>query len=156
MIEVGPTLGGRIAQVGVVVPDLDRAVAGAEALGILGTFRTYAMESESFDEIVHRGRPAELSMRVALNKAEPQLEFIQPLGGASVYREFLDAVPTGGLHHFGFVVPDIEQTVRAFAAEGIEPVFHGRGYGRADDGAFAYFDTTERIGYWVEAIEPPS
>jgi catechol 2,3-dioxygenase-like lactoylglutathione lyase family enzyme len=155
MIEVGPTLGGRIAQVGIVVPDLDRAVAGAEALGLMGTFRDYTMESSAFDQLIHRGSPGEMRFRVALNRSTPQVEFLQPLKGDSVYREFLDLNPAGGLHHFGFVVPDIGATIAAFAAAGIEPVFHGGGYGRAEDGAFAYFDTTEQLGYWVEAIEPP-
>lgn len=156
MTDVGPTLGGRIAQVGIIVPDLDRAVAGAEALGLMGTFRTVTMESRSFDELIHRGRPGEMSFRVALNRSTPQIEFIEPLEGESVYREFLELNPGGAMHHFGFVVPDIEATTVAFADEEIEPVFHGRGYGLADDGAFAYFDTVERLGYWVEAIETPS
>jgi methylmalonyl-CoA/ethylmalonyl-CoA epimerase len=154
VIDVGTTLGGRIAQIGIVVADLDRAVEGAEALGVMGSFRTHTMESTSFTELVHRGEPAELVIRVALNRSTPQIEFIEPVEGDSVYREFLDR-GSSGLHHFGFVVPDIEATTAALAGEGIEPVFHGRGYGRADDGAFAYFDTSERLGYWIEAIEQP-
>lgn len=154
MIDVGDTLGGRIAQIGIVVDDLDRAVEGATALGVMGSFRSHTMESSSFTELVHRGEPAQLVIRVALNQSMPQVEFIQPVEGESVYREFLDA-GSPGLHHFGFIVPDIEATIAALAAEGIEPVFHGRGYGRSEDGAFAYFDTSERLGYWIEAIEAP-
>lgn len=154
MLDVGATLGGRIAQIGIVVADLDLAVRGAEALGVMGSFRTHTMESASFTELVHRGERADMVIRVALNRSAPQIEFIEPVEGESVYREFLDA-GSPGLHHFGFVVADIEATTAALAAEGIEPVFHGRGYGDADGGAFAYFDTSDRLGYWIEAIEPP-
>lgn len=155
MREIGETLGGPFVQIGVIVDDLEAAVAGAEALGALGTFKTYPMESASFGELTHRGRPAEVSMMVALNRSTPQVEYIQPLAGESVYAEFL-AVHGPGLHHLGFHVPDIEATRARMAAAGYEPAFHGQGFGRAGDGAFAYFDTSAELGFWVEAIAPPA
>lgn len=155
MREIGATLGGSFAQIGVVIDDLEAAVAGAEALGALGTFKTYPMESASFGELTHRDRPADLSMMVALNRSTPQVEYIQPLSGESVYAEFL-AEHGPGLHHLGFHVADMEATRARMTAAGFEPVFHGSGFGRGGDGAFAYFDTAAALGFWVEAIVPPA
>jgi methylmalonyl-CoA/ethylmalonyl-CoA epimerase len=155
MREVGAALGGSFVQIGVIVEDLERAVAGAEALGALGTFRSYPMESASFGELTHRGRPAEVSMMVALNRSTPQVEYIQPTSGESVYSEFL-AAHGPGIHHLGFQVEDIDAATARMAEAGFDPVFHGRGYGRGGDGAFAYFDTSAALGFWVEAILPPA
>jgi hypothetical protein len=35
-------------------------------------------------------------------------------------------------------------------------VFHGRGFGKSRDGAFAYYDMSSETGYWIEAIQWPS
>jgi methylmalonyl-CoA/ethylmalonyl-CoA epimerase len=155
LAEVGLTPAAWPPQLGLVVADLDREVANAEGLGNFGEFRRFTIESSSWSEIVHRGAPAELSFAVALNDLTPQTEYIQPLTGESVYREFLDAGGSG-LHHFGFQVDDIAAASAALARAGFEPVFHGRGLGRYEEGGFAYFDTSKALGFWLELLQDPS
>jgi hypothetical protein len=153
--EVGLSPSAWPPQLGLVVTDLDREVTAAEALGALGSFRRFTIESSSWSEITYRGRPAELSFAVALNELTPQTEYIQPLAGESVYREFLDAGGSG-LHHLGFGVDDIAAATEKLDRAGFEPVFHGRGLGRYEDGGFAYFDTSKLLGFWLELLQDPS
>lgn len=41
-------------------------------------------------------------------------------------------------------------------AAGHPPVARIHSFGTAGDGAAAYFDTTDALGFLVEAVEPPS
>jgi hypothetical protein len=42
------------------------------------------------------------------------------------------------------------------ADAGYSVIQSGRGFGTADDGAYAYFDTEDHLGFLVEALEPPA
>lgn len=95
----------RLHHVGIVVPNLERAVAG------------YAEEFEfkettlPFDDEVQRVRVA--FVRVG---EYAWLEFIEPAGHDTPVTKFLTKT-RGGYHHVAFEVNDIEAAVREFEAE---------------------------------------
>ncbi len=147
----GSTLFARIAQIGVVVRDLDAATAFYEALGV-GPFHKTAGAAPIMDREVH-GRPApDVSNRIAIGLlGDIEIELVQPVSGASVQREFLETRGEG-VNHLGFVVEDLDGAVSALTERGFRVVSRGK---VAHGGAFAYFDTDQVGGIIFELIKLP-
>lgn len=101
--SVDPGLGRyRLHHVGIVVPKLERALAGsAEAFECRET-------TLPFDDKTQRVRVA--FARVAV---DTWLEFIEPVGEDSPVTRFLSKT-RGGYHHIAFEVADIDAAVREF------------------------------------------
>jgi methylmalonyl-CoA/ethylmalonyl-CoA epimerase len=101
----GPGLGRfRLHHVGIVVPNLERAVSG------------YAGEFE-FQETTLPFHDQAQRVRVAFVRVgdDTWLEFIEPAGADSPVTQFL-AKTRGGYHHVAFEVADIDAAVREFEA----------------------------------------
>ena len=92
-------------------------------------------------------------MRLALHGSDPQLELLQPLEGEDILREWLERRGEG-LHHLGYEVRSLDETMKRMAEAGYECIQHGYGFGADGSGGFAYFDTERELGYLVEAVEP--
>lgn len=119
----GPTLGsspyGTLHHVGVVVHDVEAAIAHFESLGF-GPFqfseglRTFTID---FTGELH-GEPSEWSVTISNGKmGDVELELLEPDQRASALRESLDA--TGeGLHHIGFITHDFEGDMADQVARG--------------------------------------
>lgn len=98
-----PTLGRyRMHHVGIVVPSLERAVAG-----YAGTFE-FQETTVPFDDKAQRVRVA--FVRVG---DDTWLEFIEPASPDSPVTQFL-AKNRGGYHHVAFEVADIDAAVQEF------------------------------------------
>lgn len=145
-----------VHQVGLVVPDLDAAVAEHSLL--LGCapadWRLDVFGPESVEELTVRGKPAAFSMRLAFHGAEPEIELIQPLDGPSIYAEWLSA-GGGSLHHLALAVTSLAEATQAMEAAGFPTLQAGRGFAPTGRGGFAYYDTTAALGYVLEAVELP-
>ena len=150
---VAPPLSGRPFQIGILVADVDAAIAKHEA--ILGPQEWIRVENspDNLHGLHYRGEPADYSMRLALTGSNPQLELLQPLDGPSILQEWLDSRGEG-LHHVGFLVESLDATIAEMAAAGYPCLQHGYGFGADGSGGFAYFDTEAELGYLLEALEP--
>ena len=150
---MSPPLSGQPFQVGIVVADLERALRRQEA--VFGPADWLVVENGpgNLHGLHIRGRPAEFSMRLALRGANPQLELLQPLAGPDILSEWLERRGEG-LHHLGYEVRSLAETIELMAQAGYECLQHGYGFGADGSGGFAYFDTERELGYLVEAIEP--
>jgi methylmalonyl-CoA/ethylmalonyl-CoA epimerase len=96
----------RIDHIGVAVADLEAAIALYE--GTLGM------------PVVHRETVAEQGVdAVLLDVGEGHVELLAPLGEETPVGRFL-AKKGPGLHHVAYAVADIEATLSALAAQGIE------------------------------------
>lgn len=146
-------LTGHPFQVGIVVADIEEAIRRQEAL--FG--RTEWLIVENGPGNMHglhvRGEPAEFSMRLALRGTDPLLELLQPLEGPDILSEWLERRGEG-LHHLGYEVSSLDETIERMAQAGYACVQHGYGFGADGSGGFAYFDTERELGYLVEAIGP--
>lgn len=72
-----------------------------------------------------RGEPVEMTLHVSLGYAgDLQLELIQPVAGAGIHREFLDAHGPG-LHHVCFAVDDVGVACAAAETAGLEVLMRG-------------------------------
>jgi len=150
---VAPPLSGRPFQIGILVADVDAAVAKHEA--ILGPQEWIRVENgpENLHGLHYRGEPADFWMRLALTGSDPQLELLQPLDGPSILAEWLERRGEG-LHHVAVLVESLDDTIAAMADAGYACLQHGYGFGADGSGGFAYFDTEAALGYLVEALEP--
>jgi methylmalonyl-CoA/ethylmalonyl-CoA epimerase len=96
----------RIDHIGVAVADLEAAIALYE--GTLGM------------PVVHRETVAEQGVEAALlDVGDGHVELLAPLGEETPVGRFL-AKKGPGLHHVAYAVADIEATLSALAAQGIE------------------------------------
>lgn len=146
----------RVHQVGIVVADVERAIAGhAWLLGYADAeWRRSSFGPESVEQMWVRGERAEFSMRLGFAGSDPELELIEPVDGPSIYREWLDDQGEG-LHHLAVVVTSLSAATRAMEAAGFEVVQAGTGFAPDGRGGFAYYDTTRALGYVLEAVELP-
>jgi hypothetical protein len=145
-----------VHQVGVVVADLDAAVAAHSHMCDCTTddWRFDVFGRDSVEELTVRGAPAAFSMRLAFHGSAPELELIQPLAGPSIYAEWL-AAGAGGLHHLAVAVTSLERATAAMERAGFSTLQAGHGFAPAGRGGFAYFDTVAALGYFIEAVELP-
>jgi hypothetical protein len=144
--------GRPVVQVGLVVRDLDRAMAAYSGMWGVAPWRVYTYGPGLLTSQTFRGRPAEFSMALALAGSGPQLELIQPLEGESVYTEWLERYGEG-LHHVAVEVDSLERMTSEMEAAGYPMIQSGLGFGPDGDGGFAYYDTERDLGMVVEAIE---
>jgi methylmalonyl-CoA/ethylmalonyl-CoA epimerase len=149
-----PQLSGRRPfQIAVVVRDLDEAVARVQRMFGIDDWVRVVNGPQNLHGLHYRMQPAEYSMRLALAGSDPQVELLQPLEGPSIFAEWLERRGEG-LHHLGYLVDSVDETIAEMTAAGYVCLQHGYGFGRDGSGAFAYFDTEAELGYIVEAIEP--
>ncbi len=144
-----------IAQIAIIVPDLDAAVKNYwERFGI-GPWHFYTYGKPLVKRMSRNGVPAEYRMRVALgNVGAMRIELIQPLEGDTVYAEFVEEHGYG-VHHVGVLTDSMQRSLREAGERGLRMTQDGAGFGPDGDGHYAYLDTEELIGTTVELIERP-
>ncbi len=141
-------------QIAFVVRDLERATREFDARLAAGPWRGWVFGPQGQGR-EYRGRPADWTLRLVLNDSSPQFELIEPLDGPSIHADWLDERGEG-FHHIGYVVESLERTTAEMEAAGHPPIARIHSFGADGDGAAAYYDTAEALGFLVEAVEPPS
>ena len=150
-----PFLNNGVAQVVIVVEDLDAAVEHYWKMFGIGPWHFYTYGKPLVKEMTYHGEPADYKMRIALSYLGPtRIELIQPLEGESVYADFVEEHGYG-VHHFGVLVEDMDAAIAEAEAAGLEMTMDGAGFGLDGDGHYAYLDTEEKLGVTVELIERP-
>lgn len=135
-----------VYQLGYVVSSVDQACRFYESTYGVGPFQVF--DEVNMDGAILRGRPIDTRIKVALAKSDAiEIEFIETLQGKNPYTEFLEAKGEG-IHHLAYMVDDLDRWKRAFAAKGLEPIFH-HDMGVMD---FAYFDTSRVGGLMLELL----
>ena len=134
-----------VSQIGVVVEDLDRAVAFFQSTFGLGPFRVQEMEAPN---IWDRGEEKRIKAHLAFAAmGQVEIELIHIVEGDSVHLEFLRQHGEG-LHHLGFRVKDFQAKLEQAKAIGFEVLQTGP-FGRF----YAYLDTRRHGGIIFELIE---
>ena len=134
-----------VSQIGVVVEDLDRAVAFYQSVFGMGPFRIQEAEAPN---VWDRGKEKRIKARLGFtNLGQVEIEFIHILEGDSFHLEFLREHGEG-LHHLGFKVKDFQAKLELAKAMGFEVLQTGP-LGRF----YAYLDTRRCGGIIVELIE---
>jgi hypothetical protein len=115
-------LPGRIRQIGYVVRDLDRALAGWVELGVGPWFVIRSMRQR----VHYRGEPCEITLSLALaNSGDMQYEVIQQQDDTpSIFTEFLSA-GCEGFHQFAYWTEDFAATMQTIEEAGWPVVWSG-------------------------------
>jgi methylmalonyl-CoA/ethylmalonyl-CoA epimerase len=145
---------GRLFQIGIVVPDLEKALDRYSTAFGLGPWIGFHFTPATVQDFTYRGRPADYSMDIALTGDGPQLELVQVHGQSSLYQEWIDAHGYG-IQHLGARVDDAAAVTDELVEAGYEIIQSGHGYGKEGDGRFVYFDTVADFGFILEIIEVP-
>jgi hypothetical protein len=153
-VSVVPSLAGLSPfQLGFVVRDLERAGREFEAKLGAGPWRGWLFGPQG-EGREYNGRPAEWTLRLMLNGGSPQYELIEPMDGPSVHADWL-AERGEGFHHVAYFVQSLDRVTIEMEAAGHPAVARIHSFGADGDGAAAYFDTADSLGFLVEAVEPP-
>jgi catechol 2,3-dioxygenase-like lactoylglutathione lyase family enzyme len=141
----------RVNQVAIVVEDAEKAMDFCwNAFGI-GPWSIYTFEFPFVSYYEYRGRPAQARAKVALARVgQVQLEFIEHLGGETIYRDFLKEHGEG-LHHLQFLVDDANRGKEILAKEG-HVCLQWAHFG--DTGVYAYMDMKPLHSIW-ELVQLP-
>lgn len=151
-----PFLDGGIAQIALVVEDLDAVVERYYRTFGVGPWHFYTYGKPLVKRMTYRGRPADYRMRVALSYFGPtRVELIQPLEGPSVYHEFIEAHGYG-VQHLGVLVEDMHRALSLAEDAGYRMIMDGSGFGADGDGHYAYIETETPFGVVYELIQRPA
>ncbi len=150
--SISPFL-GKVEEICVVTPDLERTATGLMRLGI-GPWKLMEINPSNTSEQMYRGKPAQFSIRLGFAQVgDVMIELMQPLDDNSIFAEHLKAKGEG-LHHVSFSLDGIpwEDRIKAFEARGFPVVQSGRWLGGA---RFAFFDTESTAGASFETYHYP-
>ncbi|MCL5950164.1 MAG: VOC family protein [Chloroflexi bacterium] len=141
-----------LAQIGVVVRDLDKTMRELSEIFGLGPFRTTAYPPAHRGDMhrIYRGRPGDFRYRQAFTEVGTiELELIQPLEGESIWADFLREHGEG-IHHIRFNVPDLEPVIEHLSQHGIDVIMKGSGLRPGT--TWANFGTESQVGFTIEVM----
>lgn len=144
-----------IAQIAIIVPDIDKAVETYWKRFGIGPWHFYTYGQPLVKRMTRNGKPHDYKMKVALSYiGNMRIELIEPLEGDTVYTEFVEKHGYG-VHHLGVLTDDMKKSLQHAEQCGISMTQDGAGFGPDDDGHYAYLDTEDLIGTTIELIERP-
>jgi catechol 2,3-dioxygenase-like lactoylglutathione lyase family enzyme len=142
----------RLHHVGVVVRDIEKAIAYLEALGF-GPFKfddehkVFALE---FEGELH-GKPAKWTTKISYAlMGDVELELLEPFEGEQALKETLDTQGEG-LHHIGWLTTDLKGDIERALAKGATIWTQSIKPGQP---GFVYFEGTEVGNLAIELREP--
>lgn len=117
-----PLLTG-LHQVCLVVEDFEQSVRALAAHLGIGPWKCWDYRPPKILDTRRDGKPAAWSMKLGVAwVGDVQLEVIQPTGGATIYRHFLDTQGEGAHHLLVRTGPGYFEAIRAFTAAGYPAV----------------------------------
>lgn len=150
-----PFLQRGIAQVAILVEDLEKTVENYWTLFGIGPWHFYTYAKPLVKAMSYHGKPADYEMRIALSYIGPlRIELIEAKEGNSIYADFIKQHGYG-VHHFGILVEDMNEELVKASAAGLQVIQDGSGFGLDGDGHYAYLDTEELLGVTLELIQRP-
>lgn len=146
----GPPFPVKLSQYALVVESLAPVSDYWARLG----FPAMEVTHPALSELRFKGRPGQFDQKLGWHRhGTVTWEWIEPLQGPTVYRDFLKAHGEG-LHHLGFDVPDIDAAAKAWESLGVPIVQSGAWgeKGKPGSGRFAYADTSLNGGVTIELL----
>ena len=150
-----PFLKNGIAQVAIIVKDLDETVENYWKMFGIGPWHFYTYAKPFVQQMSYHGSPAEYKMRLALSQIGPmRIELIEVQEGDSIYADFIKEHGYG-VHHLGILVEDMNDALAQAHSAGLNMIQDGSGFGLYGDGHYAYLETEEPLGVTLELIQRP-
>jgi methylmalonyl-CoA/ethylmalonyl-CoA epimerase len=138
-----------ICQVGLIVRDIKRSIAAYSQVFGMPEPEIIVTDGPEIAHTRFKGEPTDARAKLAFfQMGQVSLELIEPIGGPSTWREFLDEKGEG-VHHIAFFVKDTGEVVRFLDGEDISVVQQGDYTG----GRYTYLDSASALGVALELLE---
>lgn len=138
----------RVMQVGIIVRDIGKSIKVWEKLLGLKVSGIVETEPQELTGMNYRGRASEGRAKLAFFRLENiTIELIEPIGGPSTWRNFLEKHGEG-IHHIAFNVSDMESVKDSLRRMGIGIEQEGHFTG----GSYAYTNIENPLGAIVELL----
>ena len=135
----------KIDQIGMIVRDIEKTAEYLQSNFGIGPF-TVIDATEVPCEF--RGKPMKMNIRAGLAQVGPvEIELLQPMGGETIWSEFLNANGEG-LHHLGINLEDVDAEVAKLKERGFKVL--SQGYSKLGQGNWYYLDTNKTGGLLLE------
>lgn len=145
------TLGLNLAQIAWVVKDMNAAKSFFQhVMGINNFSNIVTIRVKEFDATYY-GKPSDAESLVSqAYSGGTFIELIQPLSGPSVFKDYIDKNPAGGMQHVAYRIPvaDLDKVISGFADKGF-PVISSFDTPIAK---IVFFDTSKEIGVMTEIM----
>jgi len=145
------SLGLNFAQIAWVVKDIKTALGFFQGvMGISNFSKVETIRVKEF-EATYYGKPSDAESLVAIAYSGGTfIELIQPISGNSIFQDYLDKNPAGGIQHVAYSIPvaKLDKVISNFADEGF-PVISSFNHPIAK---IVFFDTYKEIGVMTEIM----
>ncbi|MHB1296402.1 MAG: VOC family protein [Anaerolineae bacterium] len=142
-----------VAQIGVVVKDLERTTTMLAKIFGIGPFRKIVYPPVDREDMQRRyyGEEGDFCYIEAFaDLGNVELEIIQPVSGKSIWADFL-AAHGEGIHHIRFNVDDMQQVADYLDENGICVAMSGNGLRPGT--LWANFNSEGAIGFTIEVMK---
>ena len=145
------SIGSNFAQIAWVVNDIVVAERFfREAMGIGNFSKAEIIRLKEF-EATYYGEPCDGESLVSIAYSGGTfIELIQPLSGRSIFQDYIDKNPAGGVHHIAYSIPvaNLDKVISEMANKGT-PVITSVNHPIA---TIVFFDTSKDIGVFTEVM----
>lgn len=132
-----------------VVKNADRIAAKLSRITGMDVPATILTDDYEKARTQFRGDPSRAKAKLIIFDMGPvAIEIIEPIGGPSTWREFLDSRGEG-VHHIAFTVKDASRAADGLAADGVPAIQSGVFEG----GKYIYMDGEKELGVILELLE---
>lgn len=152
----GTDLFKEIVQIGIVVEDMDKALAGMK--NVFG-LEPDVLSDNNYKSTWYKGEIIDAPVKAAFfNFFNVQLEFLAPIGETdTIWHDYLDEgfrKAGHALHHLRFDVDNNDEETAFLASKGIEKYMEGTSL--VDPSAtFTYYDSVDQLGFILECVTKP-
>ena len=141
----------QFTQIAWVVKDIKAAERiFREAMGISNFSKAEIIRLEEF-EGTHYGEPSDAESLVTIAyTGETFIELIQPLSGRSIFQDYLDKNPAGGVQHIAYSIPvtRLDNIISEMAHKGFQVITSVN----HPIAKIVFFDTSKDIGVFTEIM----
>jgi len=148
----GPFNGTKIVQIGIVVHDVEKYAKSYAAFFGVEVPKVIISETEDKAKTRYHGRPTKARVKQAFFHFDNiSLELLEPLGGPSTWKEFLDSNGEG-FHHIAFEIKGMDGRIAEMQGRGATLIQQGR-WTDYSGGRYAYFDSNDQLAVILELLE---
>ena len=148
MMVAGGLPFSKLDHIGIIVKDIDKAVAHYQALGI-GPFK---MANIAVKDRIEYGKPTSNNKEIRMAEiGDLCIEMMQPVSGDSFPKRFLESKGEG-INHLAFSVDDIDKEMSRLIENGFTIIATAKFEG---GGGFVYCGTDEVGGVIFELVQWP-
>ena len=121
-----------------------------EAMGINNFSNPEIIRLAEF-ESTYYGKPCDAESLVSIAYSGGTfIELIQPLSGRSIFKDYIDQNPGGGIHHIAYTIPvgNLDDAISEMANKGLEVITSVN----HPIARIVFFDTTKELGVFTEVM----